>query len=265
MSIFSVFLAGLGLILIYMSLIWLVSVLLKDASIVDIFWGLGFVLLNSFYLSQSKTTNPQQILLTLLLTIWGLRLSGHIFWRNKGHGEDFRYQQWRESAGNHYWWKSFFTVFLLQGFILWLVSAPLWATHSSNNQQPIHLTVIDFLALSLWSVGFFFEAVGDWQLAHFKANPVNRGQVLNTGLWQYTRHPNYFGDAVCWWAYWLFTLNSRMGWLTVFSPLLMTLLLMRVSGVTLLEKNLRKTKPAYQSYIAQTSAFFPWFKNNRQK
>lgn len=260
----SLFLSGLWVAIAYMSLIWAASVPLKNVSIVDIFWGLGFVLLNGFYFSQIGSITPRQILLTVLLTIWGLRLSAHIFWRNKGHGEDFRYRQWREQAGNRYWWKSLFTVFLLQGVIMWLVSAPLLATHLGATHSSRPTTTLDIIALLLWGVGFFFEAVGDWQLARFKANPTNRGKVLDSGLWQYTRHPNYFGDAVCWWAYWLFSLNSEIGWATIFSPLLMTFLLMRVSGVRLLEKSLRETKPAYQAYEAETNAFFPWFRKHKR-
>jgi steroid 5-alpha reductase family enzyme len=145
----------------------------------------------------------------------------------------------------------------LQGVLLWLISAPLLAAQFGDS--PGHLAAVDLLGLFVWGIGFFFEAVGDWQLTRFKANPANKGKVLNTGLWAYTRHPNYFGDAMVWWGYFLIALATPGGLVTVYSPLIMTLLLLKVSGVAMLEKTLVETKPQYREYIAATSAFFPWF------
>jgi len=199
---------------------------------------------------------PRKWLLCLLVTIWGLRLSLYILSRNWGKAEDFRYQVWRKEARSAWWWRSFFKVFLLQGIILWIVATPLLVAQFSP--LPARLTWLDFLAIPLWLVGFVFEAGGDWQLARFKANPANKGKVLNTGVWRYTRHPNYFGDATQWWAFYLLALSAG-GWWTIFSPLIMTTLLLRVSGAALLEKTLKEEKPGYKEYVETTSEFIPWF------
>lgn len=241
-----------------MTAVWLISLILRDSSIVDIFWGAGFVVVNwvCFTLTPDGFL-ARKWLIGVLVTIWGLRLSSHILWRNWGKGEDFRYQKWREEAGGKWWWRSFFKVFLLQGLLMWIISAPLLAAQISVT--PDILTVLDFVAIPVWAIGFFFEAVGDLQLARFKANPVNKGKVLNTGVWRYTRHPNYFGDATQWWAYYLIAAAATGGFWTIFSPIIMTTLLLRVSGVALLEKTLVETKPQYQEYVETTRAFIPWF------
>jgi steroid 5-alpha reductase family enzyme len=184
-----------------------------------------------------------------------------VLWRNWGKGEDFRYRKWREEAGGKWWWQSFFKVFLLQGILLWIISAPLLA--AQFRPTPDHLTVVDFLAIPLWLIGFTFETAGDLQLARFKANPANKGRVLDRGVWRYTRHPNYFGDSAQWWAYYLIAAAGGGFW-TVFSPILMTALLLRVSGVALLEKTLTTTKPGYKEYVESTSAFIPWFPHKRR-
>jgi steroid 5-alpha reductase family enzyme len=248
----------LGFIILgLMTLLWLVSLALKNSSIVDIFWGTGFVVIAwvAFLLTPGGFAS-RKLLLDALVTMWGLRLSLHILTRNWGKPEDFRYQQWRQEAGTAWWWKSFFRVFFLQGVILWIVAAPLLAAQISA--QPNQLTLLDYGAISVWLVGFLFEAIGDWQLARFRTNPANNDTVLKTGAWRYTRHPNYFGDATQWWAYYLVALAAG-GWWTIFSPIIMTRLLLRVSGVTLLEKSLKEEKPGYKEYVETTSEFIPWF------
>jgi len=238
-----------------MTILWGVSLALRNSSIVDIFWGTGFVVANWAYFILTPDGSPaRKWLISLLVTIWGLRLSLYILWRNWGKPEDFRYRKWREESGRIWWWKSFFQVFFLQGVLLWIISAPLLAAHIYPASA---LTVLDWLAILVWAIGFFFEAAGDLQLARFKANPANKGKVMNTGVWRYTRHPNYFGDAAQWWAYYLIALAAG-GWWTIFSPILMTTLLVRVSGVALLEKSL-DSRPGYKDYIENTSAFIPWF------
>jgi steroid 5-alpha reductase family enzyme len=248
----------IGLVILgLMTLLWLVSLALKNSSIVDIFWGTGFVIVAwTAFLLTPESFLPRILLLNILVTIWGLRLSLHILVRNWGKPEDFRYQAWRKEAGATWWWRSFFKVFFLQGVILWIVAAPLIAVQISS--LPAQLIWLDFLAVLVWLIGFFFEAAGDWQLARFKANPSNKGKILRTGVWRYTRHPNYFGDAAQWWAFYLVALAAG-GWWTIFSPILMTTLLMRVSGVTLLEKTLKEEKPGYKEYAETTSEFIPWF------
>jgi steroid 5-alpha reductase family enzyme len=248
----------LGLIILaLMTLLWLASLLLKNSSIVDIFWGTGFVITTwGAFLLTPEGFAPRKLLINVLVTIWGLRLSFHILARNWGKPEDFRYQVWRKEAGAAWWWRSIFKVFFLQGVILWIVAAPLLAAQISA--QPNRLTWIDTAAIPVWLIGFFFEAAGDLQLVRFKANPVNKGKVLQTGVWRYTRHPNYFGDATQWGAYYLVSLAAG-GWWTIFSPIIMTTLLLRVSGVTLLEKTLKEAKPGYKEYVETTSEFIPWF------
>jgi len=199
-------------------------------------------------------------LIAVLVTIWGLRLGSYLLRRNWGRGEDFRYRKWREEAGAQWWWRSFFEVFGLQGLLMWIISAPLLA--AQRGASPGGLTILDSLALAVWLVGFFFEAAGDLQSARLKANPENKGKVLSRGVWRYTRHPNYFGDATQWWAYYLIAAAAGAWW-AVFSPFIMTLLLLRVSGVTLLEKTLPITKPGYREYVETTSAFVPWFLGRR--
>lgn len=252
------YLSGLALVLGLMSLLWLSSLWLKNASIVDIFWGIGFVLLAWLYLAQAEGGLPaRQWLVVALASIWGLRLALYLLWRNWGKGEDFRYQALRRHAGaDRFWWVSFFQVFLFQGLLMWLISAPLLGAQVASRGQ--QLTVWDGLAIGLWLIGFVFEAGGDWQLARFKADPANAGRLLTSGFWRWTRHPNYFGDACVWWAYGLFSIAAGQV-LPAAGAVLMTLLLLRYSGVTLLERSLRRTKPGYEAYMARTSAFIPWF------
>lgn len=257
MSFVSVFLLSGGIVLFTMTSLWVVSLTLRDSSIVDIFWGLGFVLLAWVYFAFTPGGfSARKWLLCLLVTLWGLRLSLYILWRNWGQGEDYRYRRWREAAGGRWWWQSYFKVFLLQGFLLWLISAPLLAAQIPA--LPGEITPLELLGVVLWAIGFLFEAGGDLQLALFREEPSNAGRVFDGGLWRFTRHPNYFGDAVQWWAFFLFALAAGAWW-TIFSPLLMTFLLVRVSGVSMLEGDLVERKPGYAEYIHRTSAFFPWF------
>ena len=247
--------AGL-LVALMITALWLVSLALRDASIVDIFWGLGFVVIAWAALNLRPLAHlPSRAwLMVLLVTVWGLRLSVYVWWRNKGKGEDFRYRKWREEAGRAWWWRSYGKVFLLQGFIMWLVAAPVVAAVCGPPAKG--LSWGDLLAVAAWSVGFFFEAVGDWQLARFKSDPANKGRLLAGGVWRYTRHPNYFGDAAVWWGHYLLAAAAGAWW-TVFSPIAMTFLLVRVSGVSMLEATLRDSKPGYREYIESTSAFLP--------
>jgi steroid 5-alpha reductase family enzyme len=262
MGLWEIYAAAALIILGLMTVLWVASLILRDAGIVDIFWGLGFVVSNWLYFVLSPTGfSTRKWLISALVTIWGLRLSLHILRRNWGKPEDFRYHKWREEAGEKWWWQSFFKVFLLQGLLMWIISAPLLA--AQIGATPDRLTVLDFVAVLLWAIGFFFEAVGDWQLARFKADPNNRGKVLKAGVWRYTRHPNYFGDAAQWWSYYLIAAAAGGYW-TVFSSIIMTGLLLRVSGVALLEKSLTKNKPGYKEYIETTSGFIPWFPRKRR-
>jgi steroid 5-alpha reductase family enzyme len=256
MTFLEIYVVGLLVILAAMTALWLLSLAPKNSSIVDPLWGPGFVLVNWVYFALTDDGfGGRKWLISALVTVWGLRLGLYLLARNWGKGEDFRYARWREQAGDAWWWRSYFKVFVLQGVILWVVSAPLLAAQFAA--APARLTVIDALAVPVWAVGFFFEAVGDWQLARFKANPANKGKVLNTGVWRYTRHPNYFGDAAQWWGFWLVAAAAEYGFLTVFSPAIMTFFLLRVSGVAMLERDIEERRPGYKAYIETTSAFIP--------
>jgi len=256
MNLFEIFGLALLIILALMTILWLVSLVQKNSSIVDIFWGTGFVITAWLYFALTPDGFLlRKLLIALLVTVWGLRLSIYILWRNLGKGEDFRYQVWRKAAGAAWWWRSFLKVFLLQGILMWIISAPLLA--AQFHSAPDRLTVLDFLGAAFWLIGFFFEAVGDLQLSRFKADLANRGKVMDRGIWRYSRHPNYFGDAAQWWGFYLIAAACG-GWWMVFSPVLMTFFLLRVSGVTLLEKSLA-SQPGYEVYIKTTSAFIPWF------
>ena len=262
MSFLEIYCIGALVILGLMTAVWIVSLILKDSSIVDAVWGSGFVLSNWVYFALTPDGfEGRKWLISILVTVWGLRLSLYILWRNWGKGEDYRYKQWRAEAGGSWWWRSYLKVFVLQGVLMWVISAPLLA--AQYGVTPEKVTVLDILAVPVWLVGFFFEATGDWQLARFKSDPANKGRVLDSGVWRYTRHPNYFGDATQWWAYYLVAAAANGGVWTILSPILMTTFLLRVSGVSLLEKSLKSTKPQYQAYIEATSAFIPWFSKKR--
>lgn len=251
------FLQATLIIWILVTSLWLWSVLIKNVSIVDIFWGFGFVVVNAFYVYNLEVVEPRNILLLILVSIWGLRLTIYLAIRNIGKGEDYRYQQFRKDYGAHrYWWFSYFQVFLLQGGLILLVSLPYLGVHLCDASGDLFW--LDFVAILLWIIGFSFEAGGDYQLYKFKKNPKNQGKVLNTGFWKYTRHPNYFGDAAVWWAYALFSIAAGGYW-QIIGAIIMTLLIIKVSGVAMLERTLKNTKPKYRDYIQKTNAFIPWF------
>jgi steroid 5-alpha reductase family enzyme len=253
---------GVGALVIWgmMTALWVVSLILKDSSIVDIFWGVGFVVLNWLYYVMVDGFAARKILLAVLVTVWGLRLAIHLLLRSRGRDEDYRYREMRENHGQRWWWVSYFQVFVLQGIIMLVVSTPLLAAQAAGT--PARLTPVDVLGAMLWAVGFFFEAVGDAHLARFKRDPANEGELLTSGVWTYTRHPNYFGDAAQWWAFYLIALAAG-GWWSIASPALMTVLLVRVSGVAMLEKSLKTEKPGYAEYMARTNAFIPGLPKRR--
>ena len=257
MTFFHIYLIALALILTMMFILWIISIKIRNVSIVDLFWGFGFVITCFVYFLNTDGLSIRKILLLTLVTAWGLRLSVYLAWRNIGKGEDPRYRKFRHDYGeNRYWWISFFQTFLLQGILMWLISAPLLGAQYYNDGNA--LTVFDFSGIFIWLIGFVFEAGGDFQLARFKADPSNKGKVLNNGFWHYTRHPNYFGDAAVWFGYALICISSG-SYIPVTGSVLMIALIIKVSGVALLEKTLKITKPEYKDYIEKTSAFIPWF------
>ena len=243
---------GLLAILTLFTLLWLVSIRLRDASIVDSFWGPAFLVATLAYATAIGVATARSALILLLVAVWAIRLGVHIFSRNRGHGEDPRYVALRQKAGASFWWVSYFRVFALQALLAWLISAPLLATQRSD--APFGL--LDGLGLVLWTIGFVFEVVADRQLGRFRADPRSKGQVLRSGVWAWTRHPNYFGEALLWWGYFAIAAGAG-GWGTMFAPLLMTYLLVRVSGVALLERGLAERRPGYADYIREVPAFIP--------
>ncbi len=240
-------------ILVMVTALWAVSVAVKDTSIVDIFWGSGFVVVAWVTFVVADGSEGYRWLLVALTTLWGLRLTVHLANRNLGHGEDFRYAKMRERHGSRWPLRSLWSVYWVQGALMWVVSLPVQAGQQLGEGSPDWLA---WVGVAVWGVGLFFETVGDLQLSRFIADPANRGKVMDQGLWRYTRHPNYFGDFSVWWGIWLVALSAGAWW-TVVGPLVMSLLLIKVSGAGLLEKSLSKKREGYDEYVARTSGFFP--------
>jgi steroid 5-alpha reductase family enzyme len=235
--------------------LWLLSLALRDASIVDVWWGPGFAAIATASWWWGAGGNAERrALSTAIAVLWGLRLGGYLAWRNWGRGEDPRYQAMRRHWGARFPLVSLATVFGLQGALMWFVSLPVQVVHVSPGGP---LGALDAAGAALAALGLFFEAVGDAQLARFRADPANRSRVMDRGLWRYTRHPNYFGDCCVWWGLYAIAAATPLGVWTLASPLLMTFLLLRVSGVALLERSIGKRRPEYVDYAARTSAFVP--------
>jgi len=235
--------------------LWIASRIKKDVGIVDSFWSLMILAAGLCFLALSDTVIiDRHSIVILLLTIWAIRLALYITWRNWGQEEDRRYQTIRKNNQPNFEFKSLYIVFLLQAFLAAFVALPLMSIFSSNSD----INILDYLALALWLAGMFFSTVGDLQLSRFKSSHRNKDKVLNTGLWRYSRHPNYFGEFCVWWAFFLFAVASGYWW-SIVSPLLMTILLLKVSGVSLLESTISERRPEYSSYCKTTNAFFPWF------
>ena len=246
---------GLLALLILFTILWLVSLRLANASIVDMWWGPAFVVALAAYLDFSLPTHPRAWVVLGSTALWAARLAWHIGRRNVGHGEDPRYRAWREEHGSKWWWRSYLKVFLLQAVVAWIVSWPLYLAVRDSGPFP---TAWDVGGTLVFLGGWLFEAVADHQLATFKRDAVNRGRVMDRGLWRYSRHPNYFGESMLWWGLGIVGAGTQGGVVGLIGPLLMTWLLLRVSGVTMLERGLVQSKPGYEAYMARTSAFVPW-------
>lgn len=245
-------LVGFGVILTMAVVTWCASVRKRDVSIVDSVWPLFFLAAALAYAGTVPQRGPRAPLVLVLVGLWALRLAGYLTWRNWGEPEDRRYQRIRRHNEPHFALKSAYLIFGLQGTLAWIVSLPLLAAIAS----PGSLNPLDYAGIALWGVGVCFESVADRQLARFKSAAANRGRVMDRGLWRYTRHPNYFGDFCVWWAFFLFAAAAG-GWWSFVGPLLMSFLLLRVSGVALLEKDIAERRPGYRDYVLRTNAFFP--------
>ncbi|MFZ1745572.1 MAG: DUF1295 domain-containing protein [Nitrospirales bacterium] len=249
---FSIYLSGLVGTLILAVLTWLVSLAKRDVSIVDSMWAVMIFASALIYSSSVEPYwNRSSLVLTLVL-LWALRLTVYITWRNWGESEDARYQAIRRKYEPNFALKSLGIIFVFQAVLAWIISMPLWVALT----VPFEYSIFDIMAVAVWIFGMFFESVGDWQLARFKMNPANRGKVMNHGLWRYTRHPNYFGEGLIWWGFFLFVIPTGAWW-SILSPILLTFLLLKFSGVTMLEETIVDRRPAYREYIASTNAFIP--------
>jgi steroid 5-alpha reductase family enzyme len=255
MATIEVFFYSLVAALIFMTAFYLVAVIKDDYSIVDTAWGLGFVVISRVSLGTMEEATTFHFIANLLVLIWGLRLAFYLWSRNKKVGEDYRYQEMRRDWGKSHRLHAFFKVFMLQGVLMWIISFPIMMINAQANRVPFN-DFTHYIGLGLWVIGFLFEVGGDWQLARFKADPANKGLVMDKGFWRYTRHPNYFGETVLWWGFFLLTFTSIDNLWTVIGPVLITILLLKVSGVSLLEKKLSKNSK-YAEYQRKTSAFIP--------
>ncbi|MBY9014993.1 MAG: DUF1295 domain-containing protein [Candidatus Lokiarchaeota archaeon] len=258
--IFEMLISILGLFL-FLFLAFIVGTLKKDNSIIDIFYGLGYLVLIWISLILSYDFSLRKIIISICVSIWGLRLAIYVMIRNWGKPEDYRYQAIRRKMGDKAILKSFYRIYLFQGLIIFLVGFPeLFANLSIN---PI-LNWLDIVGIVLWITGFYFEMIGDYQLRKFLKNPENKGKVMDQGLWKYTQHPNYFGEVLMWWSLYLLVINVPYGFFTIFGPIIINFMIIKVSGVRLLNKRFEKDDK-YADYKKRTSAFIPWFQKKKNE
>lgn len=236
---------------------WVVSLIKKNVTLADSLWGIGFVLIAWINFFGADGFWLRKLLLLILVTLWGLRLSIHLTWRNWGRGEDPRYRKWREDRKDDFWIVSLFKVFLLQALFIWTIA--LGYQYAQLSAIPGRFTWLDGIGTGIWIAGFLFESIGDWQLARFIKTPGNENKVMNKGLWAYTRHPNYFGECLMWWAIFFIALSTPKSFWTIISPLVISAVLLKMTGIPLTEKAIVDRLPEYENYIQNTNAFFPWF------
>jgi len=251
-ELISFILESFFVVFIFMNLFFILSLIFKRNDIADSAWGLGFIVTAFYHLLKSGVFLQTKIIVFTLIVFWGLRLVTYISLRNRNKAEDFRYKEWRDKWGKSVLIKSYFQVFLLQGLFMILVSLPatLYLRFGGN------IVNLSFLCLLVWVVGFYFETLGDWQMYLFKKNPKNRGKILTSGLWKYTRHPNYFGEVSIWWGIWIMTIGSEYWYLGSLGPITITILILFVSGIPMLEKKYKHDRE-FQEYKKKTSVFFP--------
>ena len=251
----SYFLVLASVLFLYMSFWFGLSLLKKRNDVADVAWGLGFILLawTSFLLGPAQS--PRGLIVGLLISVWGIRLAWHIHTRNRGKAEDYRYATWREEWGRWFYLRSYLQVYILQGLLLFLIVSPVLLINKSINTD---FNYFDLLGVAVWLFGFIFELVGDAQLANFIKNPLNKGKLIQAGLWRYTRHPNYFGEVTMWWGIWLVALSVPYGLLGIIGPLTITVLILKISGIPMLEKKMT-LNPDFAAYKKRTSVFIPWF------
>jgi steroid 5-alpha reductase family enzyme len=240
-------------VLVYMVLWFFASIALRRNDVADVAWGGGFIIAALAAMVSVGGITYRALLVAALVFLWGIRLALHIGFRNKGKGEDARYRKWREEWGKFVVIRSFFQIFILQGVLLFVISLPVIRSITSHDTP---FTLIDFLGTAVWLTGFLFEAVSDWQLLLFKKDPANKGKIITTGLWRYSRHPNYFGEVTLWWGIYLIAIAVPGGWMTIIGPMTITILILGVSGIPMLEKKY-EGNAEFDEYKRRTSAFFP--------
>jgi len=249
-----ILLTQLVVIVIYMTVWYLVARALRRFDVADIAWGPGFII-SAFTaaMAVSERLNPRAYLVVALVMVWGMRLSLHVYLRNRGKPEDARYRAWRQEWGKNANIRAFLQVFMLQGLLLLIISLPITSVMMADSSA---FTLLDAAGLLIWTTGFLFEAIGDWQLLRFKKDPAHKGRIIKTGLWRFSRHPNYFGEVTLWWGIYLIALSSGASWPVVIGPLTITFLILKVSGIPMLEKKY-EGNPEFEAYRRRTSAFFP--------
>ena len=243
------------LAMVFMFLVFILAQILKDNSIVDIAWGLGFVMVAWFSYFYSSPIYTRKTILLLLVSVWGIRLAAYIIFRKWGKGEDFRYQAFRNKWKTHFYVKSFFYIFVFQGILLTLISIPIILVNRSASPS---LGIFDYLGIGIFLTGFLLEIVADYQKSVFKRKPENRNRLMTRGLWRLSRHPNYFGESLLWWGVWMIAFSVPWGWAGLISPVLLTFLLVFVSGIPMLEKK-HAGRQDFIEYKSRTSVFIPWF------
>jgi len=250
-----VMLGAAVVLLLTMNTMFVIGTRAGDNSLIDIAYGPAFVLAClGAWLAAGAEMHFRPLLMLCLLCLWAVRLGLHIGLRHRGRGEDYRYRNFRQAWGETFVWRSFLQIYMLQGLVVFLVAMPVLLAIARPGPG---LVWTDILGTALFAVGFLFEAAGDWQLARFKKNPDSKGRIMTTGLWRYTRHPNYFGEALLWWGFFFLGLGSEHGWYGLVSPVLIGFLLLKVSGIPMLEEKYRG-QPEFEAYKKATSAFFPW-------
>ncbi len=249
---------GLAFVVCSAAILWLISLRIRDVSIIDIFWGLGIAGVVDIAALLGQSSGSRTSVALFLVNLWAVRLAAHIFARRSmpgAGGEDHRYAAMRRQFGPRWWWWSLVQVFLLQAILMWFIAAPLVAVMLSG-RAPIGM--LDYLGVAVAATGLLFEALADVQLARFRLDPNNKDKVMDRGLWRWSRHPNYFGESVLWWGFFLIGFSASGAWWLILSPLVVTLLLLQVSGVTLMEDKMEDRRPAYADYKRRVSAFLPW-------
>jgi steroid 5-alpha reductase family enzyme len=256
-EIVALLLQNLGLLIVMMLVLWGVSIALSDVTFIDAFWALGFVLVAiSTYATTTATTGPHKDVILVVTTIWGVRLGGYLTWRWRREGPDGRYLAMMKRASGNPHLTSLRKVFLFQALLLFGVSLPVQL--GQIGAPPEALGLLAQIGIGLACIGIFFETVGDYQLARFRGDPMSKGRILDTGLWRFTRHPNYFGDLCVWWGLFLIAAETPTGVFSIFGPALLTWILLRYSGAVLLERRMHRSREGYAEYVARTSRIIPW-------